>query len=118
MADLIDREQLEQTIINRESKASAVVSDYNSYLTGKAKMQMEILDIIRKQPTVDTENALEKQTPKKLKGKEVGRFGFWFICPSCETNIAMVWDSLWQKGLYKRKYCHNCGQALDWEDVK
>lgn len=67
---------------------------------------------------IDLENVLEKQTPKKLKGTEVARFGFEFICPNCEEVIAMVWDSLWQKGLYKQKYCHNCGQALDWEDLK
>ena len=67
---------------------------------------------------VDLENALEKQTPKKLKGTEVARFGFEFICPNCEEVIAMVWDSIWQKGLFKQNYCQNCGQALDWEDVK
>lgn len=110
MADLIDREQLEQTIINRESKTSAVVFDYNSYLTGKAKMQMEILDIIKKQPTVDTENALEKQIPKKIKISEYESFGLFFFCPNCGVNIG--------NRLYKQKYCHNCGQNLDWEDVK
>lgn len=118
MADLIDKKQLEQTIINHESETSAVVADYNSYLTGIATRQMEIIRIIRKQPTIDVANALEKQTPKKLKVGKVGRFGFRFICPNCEENIAMVWYSIWKEGLFKQKYCHNCGQALDWEGVK
>ena len=60
--------------------------------------------------------ALEKQIPKKLKVTECGRFGFWFICPNCGGNIAMVWDSVWKKGYYMPNYCHNCGQALDWSD--
>lgn len=61
-------------------------------------------------------SALEKQIPKKLKTTEVGRFGLVFLCPSCENEIAMIWDSVLQKGEYKQKYCHYCGQALDWSD--
>lgn len=60
--------------------------------------------------------ALEKQIPKKPKVAECGRFGFWFICQNCGGNIAMVWDSVWQKGYYMQNYCHHCGQALDWSD--
>lgn len=58
--------------------------------------------------------ALEKQIPKKLKITEVGRFGAVLLCPSCENEIAMIYNSVWQKGKYKQKYCDNCGQALDW----
>ena len=61
--------------------------------------------------------ALEKQIPKKLKTTEVGRFGLVFLCPSCENQIAMIWDSVLQKGKYKQKYCHYCGQALDWSEL-
>lgn len=61
-------------------------------------------------------SALEKQIPKKLKTTEVGRFGLVFLCPSCENEVAMIWESVWQKGRYKQKYCHYCGQALDWSD--
>ena len=64
------------------------------------------------------ENALEKQIPKKLKGKEVGRFGLALLCPSCENQVAMIWDSVLQKGKYKQNYCDNCGQALDWSEVE
>lgn len=66
---------------------------------------------------VDLENALEKQIPKKLKGEKVGRFGLALLCPSCETQVAMIWDSVLQ-GKYKQKYCDDCGQALGWEDIK
>lgn len=61
--------------------------------------------------------ALEKQTPKKLKVEKVGRFGLAFLCPSCESQVVMIWDSILQ-GKYKQNHCDNCGQALDWEDVK
>lgn len=73
---------------------------------------------IKKEVLQSIKEVAEKQIPKKLKGTEVARFGFEFICPNCEEVIAMVWDSVWQKGLFKQNYCHNCGQALDWEDVK
>lgn len=64
------------------------------------------------------EGALEKQIPKKLKGKEVGRFGLALLCPSCENQVAMIWDSVMEKGKYKQSYCDNCGQALNWSEVK
>lgn len=60
--------------------------------------------------------ALEKQIPKKLKTIEVGHFGLVLLCPSCENEIAMIWESVLQKGKYKQNYCDNCGQALDWSD--
>lgn len=66
---------------------------------------------------IDLENALEKQIPKKLKGEKVGRFGLVLLCPSCENQVALIWDSVLQ-GKYKQKYCDKCGQALGWEDVK
>lgn len=64
------------------------------------------------------ENAVEKQIPKKLKTIKVGLSGSVLLCPSCENEMAMICDSVWQKGKYKQKYCDNCGQALDWNDLK
>lgn len=64
------------------------------------------------------EGALEKQIPKKLKNKEVGRFGLVLLCPNCENQVAMIWDSVLQKGKYKQSHCENCGQALDWSEAK
>lgn len=59
---------------------------------------------------IDLENALERQTPKKIKISEYEPFGFFYFCPNCGVNI--------ENRLYKQKCCGNCGQALDWEDVK
>lgn len=59
---------------------------------------------------IDIENALEKQIPKKIKISEYESFGFFYFCPNCGVNI--------ENRLHKQKYCHNCGQVLDLEDVK
>lgn len=49
--------------------------------------------------------ALEKQIPKKPDFTEDKEFA---LCPCCNG-----------KGLLdKQKYCDNCGQKLDWSDVK
>lgn len=61
--------------------------------------------------------ALEKQIPKELKATKVGQFGLVLLCPSCENEMAMIYNSVWQKGRYKQKYCDNCGQALDFGDL-
>lgn len=64
------------------------------------------------------ENAVEKQIPKKpLKQKFgfcdlVGFFDFRLVCPECEQPIARYFN----KKEYKPRYCHNCGQAIDWSD--
>nr|DAE34489.1 MAG TPA: LysW biosynthesis protein LysW [Caudoviricetes sp.] len=64
--------------------------------------------------------ALEKQIPKKpLKQKFgfcdlVGFFDFRLVCPECEQPIAQYFN----KKEYKPRYCHNCGQALDWSEVE
>lgn len=66
------------------------------------------------------EKELEKQIPKKpLKQKFgfcdlVGFFDFRLVCPECEQPIARYFN----KKEYKPRYCHHCGQALDWGDVK
>lgn len=61
--------------------------------------------------------ALEKQIPKKLKATKVGQFGLVLLCPSCENEIAMIYNSVLQKGRYKQKCCDNCGQTLDFGDL-
>ena len=64
--------------------------------------------------------ALEKQIPKNpLKQKFgfcdlVGFFDFRLVCPECEQPIARYFN----KKEYKPRYCHNCGQALDWSVLK
>lgn len=54
--------------------------------------------------------ALEKQIPKKPLKQEFGFFDFRLVCPECEQPIARYFN----KKEYKPRYCHNCGQALDW----
>lgn len=57
--------------------------------------------------------ALEKQIPKKPFEKEVigvSMTGYKHKgqCPKCSSTVLQ----------YKGNYCPNCGQALDWSEVK
>ena len=58
MADLIDRDKLIKAIVNTECTIETynyVIDGEKAYHNGLAQRQLEILDIIREQPTVDTE---------------------------------------------------------------
>lgn len=93
-------------------EANALVDDFSFVYNGKSiskEALIECREVIHK--------ALEKQIPKKLKTIKVGQFGLVLLCPSCENEMAMICDSVWQKGKYKQKYCDNCGQALDFGDL-
>lgn len=52
-------------------------------------------------------NALDKQIPKKPEIKLNGTTGMntFCHCPNCKSII-----------VGNKKYCDNCGQALDWSD--
>lgn len=94
-------------------EANALVDDFSFVYKGKSipkEALIECREVIHK--------ALEKQIPKKLKTIKVGLSGSVLLCPSCENEMAMIYNSVWQKGRYKQKYCDNCGQALDWNDLK
>ena len=54
-------------------------------------------------------NALEKQIPKKLKQG---------VCPNCDTNNDIIIKHLGNPQAHKEVYCWNCGQRLDWSEVK
>lgn len=56
-------------------------------------------------------SAIEKQIPKKpiMIGDNYSRV---LSCDSCKKTIVNVWNV----SEYKPKYCHYCGQALDWSD--
>ena len=64
--------------------------------------------------------ALEKQIPKKPLEQKYGfcdLVGFFYVrlvCPECKQPVAQYS----KKKEYKPRYCHNCGQALDWSDIK
>lgn len=49
--------------------------------------------------------ALEKQTPKKPLRD------YCWHCPNCEEET--YWDT--DYGQQKFRYCHNCGQKIDWD---
>ena len=57
-------------------------------------------------------DALEKQTPKGgiMKGDE---YASELCCPSCLKPIVNVWNT----AKYEPRYCHYCGQRLDWNDL-
>ena len=56
---------------------------------------------------IASNEALEKQMPKKPVAKQDGIFGdFNACCPDCKRPINF--------GLYAPKCCKNCGQAFDW----
>ena len=58
--------------------------------------------------------ALEKQIPRKPTEKVQEGFDFevahCLVCSYCNAPIVNVWS----KVEYKPKFCHYCGQALDW----
>lgn len=56
--------------------------------------------------------ALEKQESMKVLEDETGIFkmGIYFgICPNCNDKVNEVADN---------NYCGNCGQRLDWSEIK
>lgn len=50
--------------------------------------------------------ALEKQIPKDI----IEKADSYSYCPEC--------DAVLSANFYKAKYCHNCGQALNWNNEK
>ncbi len=53
-------------------------------------------------------SALEKQIPKKPILDTIFPSGIkWWLCPTCNHNNIDTND----------RYCHECGQALDWSDM-
>lgn len=60
-------------------------------------------------------SALEKQTPKKpniiIDQTDADKLA---CCPTCDSNLDWTYEGFWRNG--KRKYCHECGQAIDWRE--
>lgn len=55
--------------------------------------------------------ALEKQLAKKpiIMNGLLGHFNTW-VCPCCNDRYYIGYDDF--------KFCVNCGQAIDWSEVK
>lgn len=75
-----------------------------------AIQSMEKLQEYEKLGTLEeVREAVEKQIPKKPKTKILCRDIKWW-CPNCGENHVLMYA---KKGF---KYCHNCGQKLDWSE--
>ncbi len=55
--------------------------------------------------------ALEKQIPKKLDGKDEDDL-------VCGCHRCYEVNALWKMNGDRNGYCGNCGQALDWSDTE
>lgn len=102
MADLIDRDKLIKAIVNTECTIETynyVISGTEAYHNGLAQRQLEILDIIREQPTVDTERHAHWE---KGYYTEQGRTTEFFYCSHCLGTHN-----------FESKYCEDCGCIMD-----
>lgn len=106
MTDLIDKNKLIKAIVNSKCTIETynyVISGTEAYHNGLAQRQLEILDIIREQPTVDTERHAHWNDDFSFKSnaKRVD------ICSCCKSAIYSDIDS------DKYNYCPNCGCRMD-----
>lgn len=64
------------------------------------------------------ENALETQMSKKIiLNSEKGREYEDYICPNCKDILQQRRKGATAIIIYKYKFCHNCGQKLDWSET-
>ena len=91
-------------------EANALVDDFSFIYKGKSiskEMLIECREVIHK--------ALEKQIQKKPY-KEKGRLQNNYFCSVCRNYLGDERE-LKYAGL-QPEYCQQCGQALDWSDIK
>lgn len=63
------------------------------------------------------ESALEMQMPEKIIfNSEKDREYEDYICPNCKDILQQRRKGATADMIYKFKFCHRCGQRLDWED--
>lgn len=61
--------------------------------------------------------ALDKQRPKHIEEQtEDDRQFIDYVCPNCKTTLQQKMKGATRTTIYKYKYCHYCGQCLDWND--
>lgn len=58
--------------------------------------------------------ALEKQIPKKPILKEYGVLVPYPFCSWCDNPLIDTLNDSW----HKEKFCHECGQKIDWSDLE
>lgn len=60
--------------------------------------------------------ALEKEIPKRIKEQtEDDRQFIDYVCPNCKNTLQQKMKGATRTTIYKYKYCHYCGQALEWD---
>lgn len=95
--------------------------DVESAIKTVEMLQRLAFNIHRVMDVIDCENikkikkSLEKQIPKKpfleCDGYADGELVYdTWRCPNCDSAYEVEYDDY--------KYCPNCGQAIDWRDVK
>lgn len=57
---------------------------------------------------------LRKQIPNKPIERSSG-FASEYVCPCCTMRLISKMNGSWIAG-QKYRYCHACGQALDWSE--
>lgn len=57
------------------------------------------------------QNLVDKSTPQKPMSEGQDEQDY-ILCPSCKNPVGAVDDYLGENK--SNKFCHNCGQALDW----
>lgn len=108
MTDLIDRDKLIKAIVNTECTIETynyVISGTEAYHNGLAQRQLEILDIIREQPTVDTERHAYFEQPSYFY-EENGVFQ----CSNCKEEFLLISGGPKEN---KYNYCPTCGAKMD-----
>lgn len=61
--------------------------------------------------------AIHKQIPQKIIfNSEDDREYEDYICPNCKDILQQRRKGATAITIYRFKYCHNCGQALDWDN--
>lgn len=60
--------------------------------------------------------ALEKQIPKHIEEQtEDDRQFIDCVCPNCKTILQQKMKGTTRTTICKYKYCHYCGQSLEWD---
>lgn len=85
------------------------------------ELQKERNELLGSEGTHVAMEAVEKQTPKKIICEVVDELGDeyefeHYICPNCKDVLHQRYKKSKEPMRYKQKYCHECGQKLDWED--
>lgn len=60
---------------------------------------------------------MNSKAPKVLIETEDDRNFEDYVCPSCKYTLQQRAKGAIRISIFKYKYCHNCGQKLDWSDT-